>query len=342
MTFHDDYRQLFDQAAPSPGLISKTLLAARQAPRMSLRRSAALVLACMLALSIVTSALAATHPDFNQWLYQYAPSAAMLFRPVNSVCEDQGVRMEVQAIHIDGCSAEIFVTVTDLVGDRLDGTVDLFDSYGIDTPGDSSAYCTLADWNEAERQATFLIHYESARPIRQDKLTFAVSRMLTGKEETTMQLEAFLPDALPALTPTDPGDSLRGWGSNAPLEPEDAHALGMLPLNTEGAELLPGVHYLGAGLNSDEVRVQLRYDDIGRTDNHGFLWLETSDGTRIDCTATLSAWADNKRDSIEESIFPVTPDQLSDAKLMGTFFTCDTLIEGDWSVTFAITQTPAA
>ena len=216
MNIRDEYKRLYDQAEPSPGLIHRTNLAASPARKHSLRRAAALMLACVLALTAVTSALAATNPDFNQWLYRFSPSTAMLFRPVNSLCRDQGIIMEVQAIHIDGNTAEIYVTVTDLVGGRLDGTVDLFDSYGIDTPGSSYAYCTLADWNEDENQVTFLVHYETDSPIRQDKLTFAISRMLTGKQETTLEIIDFDPTALTEVTLTDPGDSLRGWGSNVP------------------------------------------------------------------------------------------------------------------------------
>lgn len=338
MTFRDEYRRLYDQTDPSPGLVNRTIQAARPVRRTALRRTAALVLCCVLVLSIATSALAATNPEFNQWLYRYAPATAMLFRPVNSLCRDQGIIMEVQAIHIDGNTAEIYVTVTDTLGTRLDATVDLFDSYAIDTPGDSSASCTLAEWNDAANQATFLIHYTAEKPIRQDKLTFSVGRLLTGKEETILELSCFDPSAVSPVTLTDPGDSLRGWGSFVPMEMDDARALGMMLLDTEGTEILPGVYYLGAGLHGDELRVQMRYDDIGRTDNHGFLWLVTAEGEEISYVNDLSVWADNKRDSIEEYIFSVTPEQLAGVKLMGDFHTCDTLIEGDWSVTFAVTE----
>ncbi len=339
MSFRDDYTRLYSQAEPSPDLINRTILAAGSAARPVLRRTAVLAACFVLVLAAATSALAAASPDFNHWLYCYAPATAMLFRPVNAVCKDQGIIMEVQAIHIDGNTAEIYVTITDTLGTRLDATVDLFDSYAIDTPGDSSTYCTLAEWNDAANQATFLIHYAAEKPIRQDKLTFSVGRLLTGKEETTLELSCFDPSAVPAVVLTDPGDRLRGWGSYAPLEIDDARALGMMSLDTEGTEILPGAYYLGAGFARDTLRLQLRYTDIGRTDNHGSLWLETADGQQIVYNNHLAIWDDQYTDSIEEYVFDVTPEQLAGTKLMGRFWTCDTLIEGNWSVTFPVVET---
>ena len=52
---------------------------------------------------------------------------------------------------------KIYITMQDLTEDRIDGSTDLFDSYSINRPFDSSAHCERVRYDESTKTATFLI-----------------------------------------------------------------------------------------------------------------------------------------------------------------------------------------
>ena len=337
--FKDTYRHMTNRITPDDALLDHTR-AAIQPRRRSFapRRAVAFALAMALCLGIGTSALAASVPEFNGWLYTVSRDWAMYFRPVQMSCEDQGLRLEVQGIRIDGSTAEIYVTLQDLTGDRLDASIDLFDSYGLDTSGDSSAYCQMTGYDAASRIAAFYIFYESDSPIRGDKLTFSLRRLLTKKETTTTTLDIALETLSTAPETLLPGNRIRGWGG---IGPEDYASVSQRLLLLPGQDMTspaPGVTLTAAAFLNGKLHVQMRYDDIARTDNHGFLWLEDAQGNRVECTASVGYWAENGIDSCEEYYFDVTPEDAQKYALHGEFITCQALIEGDWAITFPITD----
>lgn len=337
--FKDIYQNMTNRINPSEALLHRTL-AAIQPRRRSFapRRAVAFALAMALCLGIGTSALAASVPEFNGWLYTVSRDWAMYFRPVQMSCEDQGLRLEVQGIRIDGSTAEIYVTLQDLTGDRLDESIDLFDSYGLDTPGGSSAYCQMTGYDAASRTAAFYIFYESDSPIRSDKLTFSLRRLLTKKETTAATLEIAL-DSLSAAPETHlPSDRIRGWGSDGTADAQSIRTTPLLVPGESVASPAPGVTLTAAAFVDGKLHVQMRCADITRTDNHGFLWLEDSQGNRLESSSSISWWADNKADSYEEYIFDLAPEQAQNWTLHGEFITCQALIEGDWAITFPITD----
>jgi len=337
--FKDTYQHMTNRITPSEGLMNRTR-AAMQPRRRSFapRRALAFTLAMILCLGIGTSALAASSADFNDWLYAIFPGWAMYFRPVQLSCEDQGLRLEVTGIHIMGRQADILITLQDLTGDRLDESLDLFDSYSLDTPGDSSATCEFVGYDAESRSAAFRIRYTAQSNIHANKLTFSLRRLLTGKEATATKL--YLPLAEYSTAPETQliGSRLRGWGGSAALDRDSvAEQLVLLP----GEEIMPlasGVNLTAAGYLNGKLRVQLLYEDILRTDNHGFLWLEDVHGNRLESTASVAFWAENKTDSYEEYFFDASPEAVQGYALCGDFTTCEQLIEGDWTITFPITD----
>ena len=74
-------------------------------------------------------------------------AAAQYFTPVQHACEDQGIRMEVLSVYIHGDTAEIYISLQDQTGNRIDETTDLFDSYDILRPYDSTATCRFAGYD---------------------------------------------------------------------------------------------------------------------------------------------------------------------------------------------------
>lgn len=92
--------------------------------------------------------------------------------------------MEVVSAYIHGNVAEIYITMQDLTGDRIDDTIDLYDSYSINSPFDSSASCERVGYDEKTKTATFLISITECgnQKIAGDKITFSVKEFLSHKK----------------------------------------------------------------------------------------------------------------------------------------------------------------
>lgn len=344
--FSERYRRMNADISPDPALITRTLAAVQPKPaRFARSRRAVLAVALVLILSVTTSAMAASSPDFNKWLYLLLPDVAMYLRPVNISCEDQGIRMEVQAINVQGNSADILVSVQDLTGDRLDSTTDLFDSYFLDTPGNASAGCHRIEYDEETRTNTFYIHYRSERPITQDKITFSFSQLLTGKKQGVITLrDVAWPDGQAEAETMSMGQGYRGAGMNFANSEETVQeaiqrleAMPILVPQTS-RELTPGIDLTGVGYVDGKLHIQFYCHDIFHTDNHAFLCLKDADGREIPSSLSLSCFDEAREGSYEEDIYNVDPETLAGCTLQVDYVTCDTLIKGNWSITFPITD----
>lgn len=99
-----------------------------------------------------------------------------------------------------------------------------------------------------------------------------------------------------------------------------------------------GVTLSGYGLVDGKLHVQVRYADILNTDNHGDIYLKSNSGEILNCEKSISFWDESGVDSYEEYIFLVTAEEISNYEVWGEFWTGGELIEGDWQVTFPITE----
>ena len=95
---------------------------------MKKKMSFAFVLAMILVTAcIATAVAAAVSEDFNTWLYQLWPEAALKLMPVDLSYEDNGIRMEVLSAAAEGSEVLITYTLEDLEGDRLfDGVTSIY------------------------------------------------------------------------------------------------------------------------------------------------------------------------------------------------------------------------
>lgn len=310
----------------------------RKVYRMKGKRLLAVVAAVLL-FTCTAGALAAVNEDINALLYRVWPWASQALKPVNLVCEDQGIRMEVVSASLQGQEAFVTLTMRDMTGGRIDGTVDLFDSEMLYLPYDGSGTCTLLDYDEETGTASFAVYMRfSERPAETDKVTFSVSRILTGKRKITVDLTPLLGEIREAESVPIPG-SIRGGSVECVevLNPENSREI----LVTEGVTLA------GAGLCGGALHVQLRYDDIYHTDNHGFLTLTDTAGNdyghgELPNSIGTVSWFDRETngidssDSWQEYIFTDYPADLENLVVTGEFVTAEPFIAGDWQVSFPL------
>ena len=345
MTFRDKYNAMQRDVRPDAPLLQRTRAAAQKAPARPRRLRPLIALAAVLVcLALTVPAFAmpalAANPDGYALLYSISPAAAQFFKPVNRSNEDNGIRLTVDSVYLHSDTVEIYVSLQDLIGDRLDETTDLFDSYRINRGFDCSATCSLAGYDAQTRTARFLISITSfdGQDIEGDKLTFSLNRLLTGKTETEGAVTGLDLAAAQAEPATQQVEWRGGSGIAAEAGGSGAETrTALVPTGTLAAPA-PGVAITAMGYVDSLLHIQVLYENILETDNHGQLWLENG-AEKLECLGSLSFFAENGSDSYEDYYFDVTPAQLADCTLYGSFVTADTLIEGSWEITFPLTET---
>jgi hypothetical protein len=267
-----------------------------------LKRIAALAAAVLVVAAMSISALAAADVEpAYELLYAVSPRVAQSLKPVRESCVSEGIKMEVISAAIHGCRADLLVGISDTKGDRIDGTVDLFDSYLIRGMGDSVGTCERQGYDPETGMATFLVRLENMdkSPIKSEKITFSVLCMLTGKTEFKDSFDIDLAniDSFTELYPVS------------------------------GAKITD-IRYENGRLN-----VTVYYSDVRQYDNHGWVWLTDENGIEIQPSDGETYDPDDTGRCYVYS-FDVPENVLGSYTLNGNFVTCDTLIEGDWQVTF--------
>lgn len=297
-------------------------------------------------LCVVTSAALpamAENPAFYNRLYAISPATAQFFRPVQLSCEDNGIRMEVVAAYVHEDTAEIYISMQDLEESRFDETIDLFDSYRINTPFDCTAHCQLSNYEPDTRTATFLITIEqwNKHNIVNDKLTFTIREFLSNKKT----YEGIIEDvSLANIKKNAVTQTVEPRGYTSTTLNEDNHnsttKTELTTLKPAGNICSPinGVTLTGIGYVDGYLHVQAYYEDILKTDNHGSIALINKETSEITvCDGSITFFDDAGKGSYEDYIFTgVTAEVLDEYELYGDFTTSQGSVEGNWSITFPL------
>ncbi|MBQ6065501.1 MAG: hypothetical protein IJK89_01645 [Clostridia bacterium] len=315
----------------------------------------AAALAVLLACAVPVAAAPVSRPAY-ELVYAVSPALAQRLKPVRRSDVKEGIQMEVISAQISGAKAEILVAFRDLEGDRIDATTDLFDSYMIRSPYDAMGTCRFESYDEATGTAVYTVLMENmgGKPYKGDKITFSVYELLTGKRDInglTLPLDLSGVSRDPALT--DNADYRGGSYADTPgiedrLSSGAIRQLGSVLAADPADErmLAEGVYLTAAGYTDGFLRVQLRFTDILRTDNHGFLWLEDAQGNRTEPLFSESFWAEGhlnngtgNNDSFEEYVFEIPEDRLAEYVVKGDLTTANGgPIVGNWEITFPLEQ----
>ena len=347
MNFREQYRQLNAQIFPESTLTEHLLYlsgAHKKKQRPAIRRTAAAacILCAVMYLSIPV--LAAHVEPVYQLMYLLSPQVAQHFIPVQRACEDQGIRMEVESACIYEDTAQIYITMEDLTGDRIDETTDLYDSYYINYPFDAVETCSFEGYEKATRKASFLITLQkmpgdqNSHTMLGDKITFSVREFLSQKKHYDHIL-------IPVDLSTIPTDSLvqsvevSGFSSSSEAYSAMENTASALVPGAPMEEFpIEGISLTAIGCVDDMLHVQLAVEHPLENDNHGYVWLTDTDGVQLDAAYTIHFWdAEEGKDiTYQELVFPIPPEGLSGFSLYGYFTISGLKTEGNWRVTFPL------
>lgn len=307
------------------------------------RKLVAATLAAILCVSIGTPALAANVPAVYELMYLVSPSIAQFFMPVQKTDEDNGIKMEVVSAYIRDNTADIYITMQDLTGNRIDSTTDLNDSYSINRPFGGSASCQRVGYDKKTKTATFLISIKEwgNQKITGDKITFSVKQFISDKKSyADIKIPIDL-SSVETAKDTKRVDSTGGSGKDYEKYIVEGKTTALTPSQAMDGFPVEGIELTGIGYIDGKLHIQTAaYDNLDK-DNHGYFYLKDAGGNRVDLDYDfhfLNQFQQPGRIDYYECVLDIPQEQLGKYTLYGNFVTSGMLTEGRWSVTFPLEE----
>jgi len=350
--FKEKYISMNEQISPDKELVNKIIHSIDETKRETIKsktffRRPIIILAMFLVIVLTVSpVLAVNVPAVYKLMYLVSPKVARLFVPVQKSCEDNGVRMEVVSVKIGGNTAQIYITMQDLIGDRVDETTDLFDSYSINRPFDGSATCERVGYDKATKTATFLISVTEYgnKKIIGDKISFTVREFLSGK-----RVYSDIPIAIDWRnvnnTPLTRMVSINGGCGSIVKElkePNYENKVKVLVSSKKTCFPVEGIEFRGIGYVDGMLHIQTSVMKNLTKDNHGYFFLTDKKGNKIESDYSVSFVENpntNNRIDYTEYVFKIPQSEIGKYSLFGTFITNRMLTQGNWKVTFPLEET---
>lgn len=304
---------------------------------ITIKRPVSVLVTIVLYFIFAIPVLYAAADPIYQIMYRVSPAIAQYFQLVQKSDQDNGIKMEVISSYIHDNTAEIYVALQDLTGNRIDETTDLYDSYYIHSAFDSSAYCERVGYDEETRTAIFMIRISRTdnKEIDGDKITFGVKKFLSQKSEYK---DIEIPVDLMSVSQASKTQNVYLLGAGGKLDVDMDSFEVIIPNTPDKAFPIDGIDFTGMAFIKGKLHIQIGVKDISSNDNNGFFYLVDAAGNRIDEEGSYGFRDETSGSRIDysEYVFSVTPEQLKECKLYGNFWTSGLLIEGNWKVTFEI------
>lgn len=308
----------------------------------------------LLVINVSLPVLAGTFPTVYELMYLVSPAVAQFYQPVQLSDEYDGIRMEVVAAYIHEETAEIYITLQDVEGDRLDETTDLYDSYSIHMPYSAMGNCQKVGYDPKSGILTYLITVtqENGRKIEGEKLTFSVGGYLGRKQEyekieIPIDLTQVTEGSYQYVDTPARGGTLTGYSGLTVIMSETGttgkEAQGYPVLAPQPADPdfpIEGVKLTGIGYVEGKLHIQYAVENALNNDNYGFFFLQNEAGEMLQEAGSISFYegSGKKRMDYRDSVFLIPQGELQDYRLYGDFVISEGFHEGNWQVTFPIKE----
>lgn len=357
--FKESYKKAYDAIKPDVYLTEKILMRAEEKKNgrrflKPLITVAATSFAVVLIMSFtIMPVLAANVPKIYVLLDSISPMLADFFVPVKESCTSQGIIMQVEAVYVNGREAEIYLSFRDAEEsgtDRINGAVDLFNSYGLRSGKGRSAYAgsSFVKYEEETGKAYFKVSVGAEEAFDNDCLTFYVNELLCdiGQKKKDISLAGMVYETeFKNVTLSGAGgsqdvrellDDLR-----APQNADDPRpAWKVLEGKTPDACSREGITVTGIAYLDGILHLQICRGGYDKGDSYlqPFLVYGNGEEKHQDYSVMWKEDVDGQRYVFEEFYFTVGKEELADCSMYGIFHTHAGYVKGDWEVTFRIRE----
>lgn len=348
--FKEKYHSMNEQISPDPELVNKIIHSVNKPKKETHRvkrffsRPITIVVILTVLVLTATPVLASNVPIIYRLMYEVSPAVAQFFMPVQKSCEDNGIRMEVVSAYIHGDTAEIYITMKDLIGERVDATTDLYDSYSINRSFDCSATCQNVGYDKATKKATFLISIKEwgNNKIAGDKITFSVREFISDKHfYNEIPIAVDLKDI--DSTPLTKQVTVVGGGGPKFEEyiPDFESKVKVLVPSIPKDFPVKGIDFTGIGYVDGLLHIQTSVVNNFTNDNNGYFFLRDKNGNETQCiynVASSGEELERYKVHCEDYVFDIPQSEIGQYSLYGTFVTSESFTQGNWQVTFPIEE----
>lgn len=360
--FKEEYQKLNQQILPDKALVEKVKRFENKKHTNHLKQIVLKpVIACMIVIITFCSipVLAANVESIYHLMYLVSPSVAQYFMPVQQACQNQGIKMEVVSAYINGNEAQIYITMQDLTGDRIDETMDLNDSFSINRAfACTVGNCKRVGYDEKTKTATFMITITNLenKKIDGEKLTFTVKNFISHKKEWN---KIKLPITFEELNLNK--ETMKVGITGFASAEEKYKNIGIFDIDNRvlvpNREVDFGVKDMkltGASYIDNKLHVQVAVRNALRTNNHGEIYLinnQTNEMVKPNYKLQFILWENGKKienftneyETLNENridcleyVFDISKEKLKEYSIYGDFIAADNYTEGKWQVTFPL------
>ena len=298
--------------------------------------------------------LASQVPAVYRVIDKYAPQLLNYIMPEELSDSKCGIRMQLEAINIEGNEAELLISFTDEEGyDYIHGAVDLYDSYSLYSYSATRVIgsCSFLEYDETTDKAYFKVYISVDTVLDTERVDFRVGRLFTNHTETCQDIDI-------SNIPMDPKlkkVTFYGFGRNTKQELpvsvtsgfnqnvdsiDLARTLGALDITVENVDLLDTLNVTGVGYSDHMLRVQICRGNLENVDRHASLILMKADGTESipDWSVTWHEEIAGRRVTFDEEWFYIAEDELADLRMYGDFYETDCPVYGNWKINFSFSD----
>ncbi len=370
------YQECYEEIHPDRGLVEEMLEEARTQRRewtryvalhMVLRPAVMALLGLMILLG-GTSVLANNSNYVYGLIERLSPRLADLFVPVQESSTRAGICMEVEAISLENGDRAVTVLLSfrDTLSDRIQGQIDLCDSYGLDESAGASwvtGGCSYVGYDQETGKSYYKVQLSADAPYERDKLTFRVRELLLRHEEENREIPLDITSEISVRRISINGRSGMDWDRyrermSLDMEEPEGFTERIYIKNTESmpddprpsAWVLDGIpvsqcaedDFTVTGLVYEDnvLRVQICMGELSHAHRYVIPYLKMDDGSeRISWFS--SSWAEEKGEErmvFNEYYLPCTSQELETAALYGEFCRIEDSLEGNWKVTFRVEE----
>jgi hypothetical protein len=303
-----------------------------------------LVIALITAFCLIGTTVIATNiPAFQSLLEKISPDTAKFIEPVEEVCVDQGIKMEVVAVARYDNMVKAYITLQDLEGDRIGEDLSFLDYFSI--KGAWSGRWSLIDFDKENKKATLFVEAENDTKFEGENLIFKVENIFYDHKEYEdyeigLDLNKISHDSSYINATTEQFMSWSHGKLYGGLLSEEQIVPILFPHDIDFK--FPDIKtsmISNIGVIDGILHVQVWRDTA--FDGQGVsIYLKDSKGERIDADTTITFMLDELKkiknpeySYYSEYIFDINTDNLDAYKLFGDFSTSKQL-KGNWEVSF--------
>lgn len=307
--------------------------------------------AAALSLCIVTGAASAIGIiDLTSVLHFLGGDRMAILQPVHQVSEDQGIRVEVIGAVRDGDTTEVYVSVSDLISNRIDENLEVYE-YSL-TGGKASNAQTIY-YDKSTKSA--IVRFVTQGNSSPNRMTIRINTLMSGASRedgyrVPVDWNLLFQQRDKNIYEILNSDEISGLGGKIvnEMDVDSFQVLGKDQTNIA----VQGVNWMyisNIGFVNGKLHVQINPDNEIGGYNHGFFYFTDEEGQKLNIPEYSISYGRYMKDGVgyggdyTEYVFDLSsiegPDKF---RLQGSFTNIDEVIRGKWETSFNLNKHTAS